>query len=118
MADQLEELLRRSLRTQAEQVEPVGDGLRRIRECTARLSRGWSRWRAPTLVMAGAVAVVVALVAVPAVLPTLTPADSTAAAPTPHAPTPIPGAGVNDMRTVWPYPTRADGFHPLLTWIC
>ena len=110
MADQLEELLRRSLHTEAERVEPAGDGLRRIRERTARPSRGWSRWRTRTLVLAGAVAMVAALVAVPAVLPRLTPADSTAAAPTPPAWTQIPGAGVTDMRTVWPYPTRADGF--------
>jgi hypothetical protein len=116
VADQLEELLRRSLQAEAERVEPGGDGLRRIRARTSRRSRpsrGWSRWRAPMLVLAGAAAAVTALVAAPAVLPSLTPAPPagpSAAVPTSPGPTPIPGAGVNDLRTVWPYPTRADGF--------
>jgi hypothetical protein len=107
---ELEELLRRSLQAEAEQVEPGTDGLRRIRERTVRPAR-W-RWRMPVLVLAGAAAVVSALVAAPSVLPSLTPppAGASAAAPTSPGPTPIPGAGVNDMRTVWPYATRADGF--------
>jgi hypothetical protein len=107
----LEELLRRSLRTEAERAEPASDGLRRIRERTVRPARG--RWRMPALLLAGAAAVVAALAAAPSVLPSLTapPAASTsAAAPASPDPTPIPGAGVNDMRTVWPYATRADGF--------
>ena len=111
MPDQLEELLRRSLYVEAERVEPAGDGLRRIRERTARPSPG--RWRMPALALAGAAAVVAALVAAPSVLPALTPAPPagrSAAAPTSPGPTPIPGAGVNDLRTVWPYGTRADGF--------
>jgi len=110
---ELEELLRRSLHTEAEQIEPAGDGLRRIRERTVRPARGWWRWRTPALVLAGAAAVVAALAAAPAVLPSLTAppaAGTSAAAPTSPAPTPIPGAGVNDVRTVWPYATRADGF--------
>jgi hypothetical protein len=106
---ELEELLRRSLYAEAERVEPGSDGLRRIRERTVR--RRW-RWRMPALVLAGAAAVIAALAAAPSVLPSLTapPAGTNAAAPTPPGPTPIPGAGVNDMRTVWPYATRADGF--------
>jgi len=108
---ELEELLRRSLRTEADQVEPASDGLRRIRERTVRPSR-W-RWRMPALVLAGATAVVAVLAAAPSVLPSLTAppaAGTSAAAPQFPGPTPIPGAGVNDMRTVWPYATRADGF--------
>jgi hypothetical protein len=109
---ELEELLRRSLHAEVEQVEPSTDGLRRIRERTVRPARVRWTWRTPLLVLAGAAAVVAALVAAPSVLPSLTspPARTTAAAPTSPGPTPIPGAGVNDMRTVWPYATRADGF--------
>jgi hypothetical protein len=111
MPAELEELLRRSLCTEAERIEPAGDGLRRIRERTVRPARGRWRWRTPALVLAGVAAVVAALAAGPSVLPSLTPSPATsAAAPTSPAPTAIPGAGVNDMRTVWPYATRADGF--------
>ena len=112
MPTELEELLRRSLHAEVEPVEPSTDGLRRIRERTVRPARVRWKWRTPVLVLAGAAAVVAALVAAPSVLPSLTspPARTTAAAPTSPGPTPIPGAGVNDMRTVWPYATRADGF--------
>ena len=111
MPADLEELLRRSLCTEAERVEPAGDGLRRIRERTVRPARSWWRWRTPALVLAGAAVVVAALAAAPSVLPSLTPpAGTSAAAPTSPGPTPIPGAGVNDVRTVWPYATRSDGF--------
>jgi hypothetical protein len=109
---ELEELLRRSLHAEVEQVEPGTDGLRRIRERTVRPARVRWQWRTPVLVLAGAAAVLAALVAAPSVLPSLTslPAGTTPAAATPPGPTPIQGAGVNDMRTVWPYATRADGF--------
>ena len=112
MPTELEELLRRSLSAEAEGVEPSSDGLRRIRERTVRPARVRWRWRTPALVLAGAVAVVAALAAAPSVLPALTspPAGTSAAAPTSPGPTPIVAAGVNDMRTVWPYATRADGF--------
>jgi hypothetical protein len=114
MPTELDELLRRSLRTEAERVEPAGDGLRRIRERTVRPARRRWRWRTPALVLTGAAAVVTALAAAPSVLPSLTApppaAGTSAAAPPTPGPTPIPGAGVNDMRTVWPYPTRGDGF--------
>ncbi len=112
MPTELEELLRRSLHAEVEQVEPSTDGLRRIRERSVRPDRVRWKWRTPVLVLAGAAAVVAALVAAPSVLPSLTspPARTTAAAPTSPGPTPIPGAGVNDMPTVWPYATRADGF--------
>jgi hypothetical protein len=109
---ELEELLRRSLHAEADQVEPRTDGLRRIRERTVRPARVRWQWRTPVLVLAGAAAVLAALVAAPSVLPSLAspPAGTTAAAPAPPGPTPIPAAGVNDMRTVWPYASRADGF--------
>jgi hypothetical protein len=112
MPTELEELLRRSLSAEAERVEPGSDGLRRIRERTVRPARARWRWRTPALVLTGAVAVVAALAAAPSVLPALTPSPTgtAAAAPTSPGPTPIPAAGVNDMRTVWPYATRADGF--------
>ena len=112
MPTELEDLLRRSLHAEVEQVEPSTEGLRRIRERTVRPAPVRWKWRTPVLVLTGAAAVVAALVAAPSVLPSLTspPARTTAAAPTSAGPTPIPGAGVNDMRTVWPYATRADGF--------
>jgi hypothetical protein len=109
---ELEALVRRSLNAEADRIEPAGDGLRLIRERTAP-DRGWSRWRVPALVLAGAAAVVAALVAAPSVLPSLTPSPNSAAQPSGSAtsgPTPIPGAGVNDVLTVWPYPNRAEGF--------
>lgn len=110
--DDLEGLLRRSLGAEADRIEPAGDGLRRIRERTAR-TRNWSRWRVPALALAGAAAAVAALVAAPSLLPSLQPsgrpAGAPSAAPTPGS-TPIPGAGVNDVRTVWPYGSRAEGF--------
>jgi hypothetical protein len=117
MPTELEELLRRSLYAEAERVEPGSDGLRRIRERTVRPARGRWRWRMPVLVLAGAAAVIAALAAAPSVLPSLTapPAGTSAAASTSPGPTPIPGAGVNDMRTVWPYATRADGFRDAAT---
>jgi hypothetical protein len=109
---ELDALLRRSLSAQADRIEPAGDGLRLIRERTAP-DRLWSRLRVPALVLAGVAAVVAALVAAPSVLPSLTPSPRTAAQPSGSAasgPTPIPGAGVNDVLTVWPYPNRAEGF--------
>lgn len=112
MPAELEELLRRSLSAEAERIEPGSDGLHRIRERTVRPVRVRWHWRTPALVLAGAVAVVAALAAAPSVLPALTspPTGTSAAAPTSPGPTPIVAAGVNDMRTVWPYATRADGF--------
>jgi hypothetical protein len=108
---ELDALLRRSLSAEADRIEPAGDGLRLIRERTAP-DRGWSRWRVPALVLAGAAAVVAALVAAPSLLPSLPPSSHSAAQPSGSAsgPTPIPGAGVNDLLTVWPYPNRAEGF--------
>ena len=102
MPDELEELLRRSLRTEAERVEPASDGLRRIRARSTRPDRRWARWRTPALVLAAAGAVVAALAAAPSVLPTLAPAPapSSSVAVAAPGPTPIPGAGVNDVRTV------------------
>ncbi|HEV7654038.1 MAG TPA: hypothetical protein VGP36_04760, partial [Mycobacteriales bacterium] len=51
-------------------------------------------------------------VAAPAVLPSLSPSRQQAAGPSTASPgpTPIPGAGVNDLTTVWPYGSRGDGF--------
>jgi hypothetical protein len=110
--EELEELLRRSLRTEAERIEPAGDGLRRIRERTSR-RWGWSHWRMPALALAATAAVVAAVVAAPSVLPSLTrppagqPAGGRTTSPGRAL---IPGAGVYDLPTVWPYPSRADGF--------
>lgn len=119
--DELGALLCRALTAEADTVEPAGDGLRRIRERTAT----GSRWTRPVLTLAGAAALVATLVAVPAVLPDPDPAPTapaaaaaTAATAAPTvAPTPpsvgyplIPGAGVNDQATVWPYGSRAAGY--------
>ena len=120
--DELEVLLRRALAERAEAVEPAGDGLRRIRERTAVRHRP-SRWRVPALALAGAAAVVAALVLLPSLLPDLRPAPGGSPAagpghvsptsptsPTSPAATTIPGAGVGDLVTVWPYPSRRDGY--------
>ncbi|HEY6744500.1 MAG TPA: hypothetical protein VI357_02160 [Mycobacteriales bacterium] len=107
----LDDLLRRALAAEAARVEP-GDGLGPIRARTARRVRsGRLGWRAPALALAAAAAAVAALLAAPSLLPALEPAPARqpAAAPAP-GPTPIPGAGVNDLRTVWPYGSRAEGF--------
>lgn len=116
---ELEGLLRRALSEHAQDVQPAGDGLSRIRARTAR--RGaWARWRVPALALAGTAALVVAVVSVPALLPRLDPgpgpvppasgAASPVPTPSPAEGTPIPGAGVNDLVTVWPYPSRQVGY--------
>lgn len=120
--DELERMLRRALAAEAGAVEPAGDGLQRIRARTRRPAR--ARWRVPALALAGTAALIAAVFAVPPVL--RDPAPSTAGGATaPSGPsaagtlpggspsaadTPIPSAGVNDLTTVWPYPTRAEGF--------
>lgn len=147
----LEALLRRALADEAGDVEPAGDGLRRIRERTARPGwrTRWSRWSTPALALAGTAAVVGAIAVLPEVVPddggptvpgasgTTTaqttlpstppassapagPADLVASAvslsPTPPTPAPvpspvaIPGAGVADLATSWPYATRGTGY--------
>ena len=63
-----------------------------------------ARWRTPALALAAGAAVVADLVAAPSVLPTLEPSPATRpAAALPAGPTPIPGAGVDDLRRAWPY---------------
>ena len=147
----LEALLRRALADEAGGIEPAGDGLRRIRERTARRRRwDWSRWSTPALALAGTAALIAAVAVLPQVRPddpgpglpagagaspsvppssgpptlatptTTGPADLVAAAtslnPTPPTPAPapapvaIPGAGVADMATAWPYETRGTGY--------
>ena len=117
---ELEALLRRTLAEQAGRVEPAGDGLSRIRARTRRRRGLWSRWSVPALALAGAAAVIVGIAVLPSVRPlgdgpSLPPgarSSAPATAPTspPAAQATIPGAGVVDMATVWPYPTRREGF--------
>jgi hypothetical protein len=64
---QLERLLRAALDSEARRLEPAGDGLAKIRERVSRRRR-WASWLTPTLALAGAAAVVAALVAAPAYL--------------------------------------------------
>lgn len=108
--DELERMLRRALAAEAGAVEPAGDGLQRIRARTRRPAR--ARWRVPALALAGTAALIAAVFVVPSVL--RDPAPSTAGGGTtqsgPPAATLVPSAGVNDLPTVWPYPTRAEGF--------
>ena len=145
----LEALLRRALADEAGGIEPAGDGLRRIRERTARPGwrTRWSRWSTPALALVGATAVLAAVTVLPRLLPAEAPAPPAAPAPTalpsPDEPTPtapipagppdlvatapslmatpptpapapsavlIPGAGVADMATIWPYASRGVGF--------
>jgi hypothetical protein len=120
---ELETLLRRALADEADRIEPAGDGLRRIRERTARRRWDWSRWRVPAQALAGAAALVAAIVAASALLPAPpdapvgppaasapSPPVSTTAGPSPVEGTPIAGAGVNDLAAVWPYPSRRVGY--------
>ncbi len=146
---ELEALLRRALADEAGGIEPAGDGLRRIRERTARPGwrTRWSRWSTPALALVGATAVLAAVTVLPRLLPAEAPAPPAAPAPTalpsPDEPTPtatipagppdlvatapslmatpptpapapsavlIPGAGVADMATIWPYASRGVGF--------
>jgi hypothetical protein len=121
---ELEALLRRALADEAGRIEPGGDGLRRIRERTARRRWDWSRWRVPAQALAGAAALAAAIVAASALLPAPPDAPDTpvgppaASAPSPPVSTTagpvestlIAGAGVIDMTTVWPYPSRRVGY--------
>lgn len=113
--DDLERMLRRALSAEAEAAEPRGDGLQRIRARTRRPAR--VRWRVPALALAGTAALIAAVFVVPAMLRSPDPGPTVVgSAPTGPAPTPtptetqIPGAGVNDLVTVWPYPSRAEGY--------
>ncbi|MFL6130299.1 MAG: hypothetical protein ACJ73E_14705 [Mycobacteriales bacterium] len=126
---ELEALLRQALAEEAGRVQPAGDGLARIRQRTDR-SRGWARWRMPALALAGTAALLAAIVAAPSLLPGLdrtpgitpgapgasgvpggsTPAATATSAPAPVQSTAIAGAGVNDVQTVWPYPSRRVGY--------
>ncbi|HZB50731.1 MAG TPA: hypothetical protein VE547_16715 [Mycobacteriales bacterium] len=100
---ELEALLRRALADEAGGIEPAGDGLRRIRARTARpgwRSR-WSRWSAPALALAGAAAVIAAVMVLPRMLPAETTAPPAASGPPPAAtssssPAPTP-AGPPDL---------------------
>jgi len=117
----LESLLRRALAEEADRVHPAGDGLSRIRARTSTRRR-WARWWVPALALAGAAAVIAAVAVLPSMLTKVggssvqpgargsssVPAPSTSPPPVPQ--TTIPKAGVADMVTVWPYPTRRDGF--------
>ena len=115
--DGFEELLRGALRDEAGRQEPAGDGLVRIRERVARRRR--PSWLRPTLALAGAAALVAAVVVLPQVLSRSrpdqgAPAGSPVASSLPASPlttagtTGTPTAGsLATQRTVWPYPNRA-----------
>jgi len=123
--EDMEDLLRRALAERADRVDPAPDGLSRIRQRT-RVRRDRSRWRVPVMTLAGTAALIGAVFAAPSVLPSLPSAGddtagsgATAASPpaddvgtsTPvPTDTPVPGAGVNDLVTVWPYASRAEGY--------
>jgi hypothetical protein len=126
--EDLEDRLRRALADRADRVDPAPDGLSRIRQRT-RPRRDRSRWRVPVAALAGTVALIGAVFVAPSVLPSLpstgddtvgsggtatsapaSPGD-TGGTPTPGpTDTPVPGAGVNDLVTVWPYASRAEGY--------
>jgi hypothetical protein len=130
MSDELEDRLRRALTERADRVDPAPDGLSRIRQRTQR-TRSRSdrlRLRGPAMALAGTVALVGAVLVAPSVLPALSSGrDDTGAGTVSAAPsspvggsaagtapgptdTPVPGAGVNDLVTVWPYASRAEGY--------
>lgn len=132
---ELDRLLRRALTEEASRLEPAGDGLVKIRQ-RVRGRRRWSRWAMPTLALAGAAALVAALVAAPSYLighggrpalvgpagqpaPLSEPAATspgatgTAVPSGPSSPwgTPIAGdRSLPDRVAVWPYPSRRVGY--------
>jgi hypothetical protein len=130
----VERLLRATLRDEADRLHPAGDGLARIRERVAGRRR-WRTWLTPLVALAGAAAVITAVVAAPSYLtgsgskgrqvqPGGQPAPASPAptSPPPTTPTPTrapqgslgtPYGGddnLRDMLTVWPYPSRRIGF--------
>jgi hypothetical protein len=124
--DELESVLRRALAERADRVEPGPDGLRRIRGRIRARGGRRARWRAPAIALAGTAALLAAVFVAPAVLPALdddgpgtaigdrptataSPTGDSGTAPAPTD-TPVPGAGVNDLVTIWPYASRAEGY--------
>jgi hypothetical protein len=133
---QLGELLRRALREEASRHLPAGDGLSLIQHrVRSRRRLGWAR---PVLVMGAVAAVAAAAALLPGAFRQQQRPDSTAAgsrpaasvttpsavptgtmtvestgsgAPPPPSPTIPPGSGVQDLRTVWPYASRAQGYY-------
>jgi hypothetical protein len=127
--EELADRLRRALRAEADQVMPVGDGLVRIRERVDHRRRRLS-WLRPVLLVTAAAGVASVAVAAPALLRELghrRPAPTGAAASLGTASsspsvtvlesrvgasrTLPPESGVSDMRTVWPYASRAEGYY-------
>lgn len=124
--DELADLLRQALHAEADRKVPAGDGLQRIRERVDARRRRLS-WLRPGLAVAAAASVAAAVAIVPALVrgagqqlrpdqvagapPAGSPANPQATdqvLPTPGN-TPIPNTGLYDMRTVWPYASRAEG---------
>jgi hypothetical protein len=125
--DELPDLLRQALHAEADRQVPAGDGLQRIRErVNARRRR--LAWLRPSLAVVAAAGVVVAVTVVPTVLrdlgqpppssqqagsqpgPAAEPALPSASQPPPtQGRTASPQAKLYDMRTVWPYASRAEG---------
>lgn len=126
--DGLPDLLRQALHAEADRQVPAGDGLQRIRErVNARRHR--LAWLRPSLAAVAAAGVVVAVTVVPTVLRGVgqQPSSSsqqtgsqpgTAAEPALPSPnqllptqgrTASPKTTLYDMRTVWPYASRAEG---------
>jgi hypothetical protein len=126
--DELAALVRRALHDEADRHVPAGDGLARIRE-RLDLRRRRLSWLRPVLVVATAAGVAAAAIALPSMLRRLdlggAPVTTEAAVPSPSGPPTLstlatretdrptlpPEAGVVDMRTVWPYESRAEGYY-------
>jgi hypothetical protein len=124
---ELAALVRRALQEEADRQVPAGDGLARIRERLDQRRRRLS-WLRPVLVVATAAGVATAAIALPTMLRRLdrggAPVITGAAVPGPSGPPKVstlatrpdrptlpPEAGVVDMRTVWPYESRAQGYY-------
>jgi len=124
----VERLLRATLREEADRLHPAGDGLTRIRERVVNRRR-WRTWLTPLVALAGAAAVIAAVVAAPSYLTGSGSKDRPAQpggqpAPASPAPSPTPTQGppgslgtpyggddnLRDMLTVWPYPSRRIGY--------
>jgi hypothetical protein len=125
----VERLLRATLREEADRLHPAGDGLTRIRERVAGRRR-WRTWLTPLVALAGAAAVIAAVVAAPSYLtgsgakdrPAQPGGQPAPLSPPPTTPTPtLPPPGgpgtpyggddnLRDMLTVWPYSSRRTGY--------
>lgn len=117
MSDELDRLMRDTLESHAQSYEPAGDGLTRIRT-RVQTRRSRLRWLVPAVALLGASAAVAAILVAPHLLPTrrtaappahqlISPTPTPANSPSPGSKESPPPAGLPDLATMWPYPSRS-----------